>query len=100
MTRVHYEVPKEDNWYKYMGQKPPERFPHLTDDEREDLMERNISRHRCNWYQNGAYLVCDTDEFEHGKKIPTGMLFDKEATERTGKVQFRKYGAIMRDMVK
>lgn len=97
MTRVDYQVPKEDNWFKWQGQKPPERIPHLTDEERAEIMEANIARHKCNWYQNGAYAVCDVDEFEHGKKIPNGMLLDKEATDTVGTPQFRKYGAILRD---
>jgi hypothetical protein len=96
MSKYNYEVPKEDNWFRYVGQKPPERIPHLTDEDREDLMKHNLDGHECQWYQNGAFAVCDQAEFEHGMKIPNGMLLDKEQTDKIGKPTYRKYGAILR----
>lgn len=99
MTKIDYQVPKEDNWYKWHGQKPPERIPHLTDEERTEIMQANIARHQCVFYQNGAFAVCDIDEFEHGKKIPNGMQLDKDASDKAGKPMFKKYGPILRSQI-
>lgn len=93
---VDYSNHKEDSWYKWQGQKPPERIPHLTEEERAELMANNLNGHTCDWYQNGAFAICDQGNFEHGMRIKPGLILDKEKTDATGKPSFKDFGPILR----
>lgn len=109
MNKQQYGDEKVDNWFRHKGVEPPERIPHLTDDERDQLLKDNIAGHKCNkksWTQNGAELTCDTgDGIVHGKRIGPNL---RMKTDQNGDVilddkgipQLVPIGPILRKTVK
>jgi hypothetical protein len=78
-----YEV-KEDSWYTWKGVKPPERQPHLTEEELSVALEQNIKNHLCDWVQRGNSIECEANaSFTHGKVIGTKLRLDR--TDENGK---------------
>lgn len=70
---MQYENPSEDKFFEARGVKPPERTANITEQERDKVMESNRQRHHCSWRQRGPEIFCDTDDFEHGKRIGTHL---------------------------
>lgn len=69
LKNIEYELPKEDNFYKYKGVKPPERRSHgISEDDIDELIKGSGS-HVCNWRQKGNYIFCVEGPNEHGKNI-------------------------------
>lgn len=67
---MQYSVP-EDKWFEIKGVRPPERIPHMTEEEREQLMEKARTNHHCQWQQRGPEIFCNSGENRHGKRIGT-----------------------------
>lgn len=93
---MNYNTDKEDKWYLWQGQKPPEHMPHITEEQREELAEKVANKHVCNWMQRGNYIVCEIDGMKHGKNIGVHQMLDKEATDQAGKPVIKKFGPVLR----
>ena len=68
MSRHKY-TDDTDKWYQWKGVKPPERNPHITEEELRHILDEKIEGHVCDWQQEGARIYCESDEFTHGKHI-------------------------------
>ena len=68
-NKYGYKNDAEDKWFLWQGQKPPERNPHLTEQELDEALANNLAGHSCDWKQNGAVIYCEEGDFEHGKRI-------------------------------
>ncbi len=78
---MQYGNPEEDKFFEIRGVKPPERIPHLTDDERDNLLKHAYENHHCQWRQRGNIIFCDADNFEHGKKISSNMRLTGQSAQ-------------------
>lgn len=96
-NRYQYEVPSEDKWFKWQGQKPPERNVHMTEEEMEAKFATNLKNHACDWKQNGAEIYCEEAGFEHGKRI--GVKLRLAGTDEKGEPVLVPVGPILRSEV-
>lgn len=79
MTGIVYNPdPKGDQWYRYKGVEPPERFPHLTEDELAKIREEIAANHRCVWKQKGNIIFCEEGEYEHGRVLPSQTMIARD----------------------
>ena len=90
---VKYEV-KGDQWYNWKGVKPPERQPHMTEDEIDEALANNLKGHKCDWRQNGAEILCDIGMSVHGKHIGPKVRLD--GTNENGTPILVPFGPILR----
>lgn len=73
---IEYKQDKIDNFFKYKGVKPPERYSSgISEDEIDELLAENFKNHICEWRQSGNFLKCNTGGFEHGMNIGTNKRF-------------------------
>ena len=73
MNQKDYKV-KGDEWYTWKGVTPPERTPHLTEEEVEERLATNRANHKCEWKQRGNEISCSTGEYTHGQRIATNLI--------------------------
>lgn len=73
MTAKDYKL-KEDSFYEWKGVKPPERQPHLTEEEVEERLANNLAGHKCHWIQRGNRIECNSGDYAHGKVIDVSLL--------------------------
>lgn len=71
---MQYGNPDEDRFYEVRGVKPPERIPHLTEEEIERKLEANRSARRCVYRQKGPDVYCITCPYRHGNRVRPDML--------------------------
>jgi hypothetical protein len=73
---MQYANPDEDKFFLNRGAKPPERTPHLTDDELEDRFEQNRQRRHCTWQQQGPEVFCSSCSNRHGMYVGTTVRLE------------------------
>jgi hypothetical protein len=66
---MQYGNPEEDSFYETRGAKPPERIPHLTEEEMEAKFEANRRRRNCEYRQRGIDIFCINCPQRHGKLV-------------------------------
>ena len=88
-----YEV-KGDSWYTWKGVKPPERQPMLKEDELEQVLQRQMQGHVCDWYQMGNSIYCNLGAARHG--IIIGVDRRLAGTTPEGKPVLVPVGPILR----
>jgi hypothetical protein len=71
---MRYSKPDEDKFYEVRGVRPPERVPHLTDEELEARFEANRAKRHCQWHQQGPEVYCTTCTLQHGTFVGTNQL--------------------------
>lgn len=96
-NRFQYEVPSEDKWFRWQGQKPPERNVHMTEEEMEAKFKTNLQDHMCDWKQDGAHIYCDVGDFQHGAKI--GVMKRLAGQDEQGNPVLAPVGPILRTEV-
>lgn len=98
MNRYKYENTKEDAWFLWKGLKPPERVPHLTEQELEETLATNIQDHVCDWVQRGNSIECEASpHYTHGKVIGTKLRL--AGTDSKGKPVLVPFGPVLRSDV-
>jgi len=94
MNKYNYGDTKVDGWYAWKGLKPPERTPHLTEEELQTAFEQNLKDHVCDWFQRGNAIECEASpNYTHGKVIGTKLRL--AGTEK-GKPILVPFGSILR----
>ncbi len=92
----NYRDDKVDKWFEWKGVKPPERLPHMTEQELTEALAQNIKDHICDWYQVGPDIECDaSSQYTHGKRI--GPNFRLDRTDKNGKPILLAWGPIFRE---
>jgi hypothetical protein len=70
-----------DKWFESKGVRPPERVPHMTDEERETRLAANRQSHHCQWHQKGPDIICDSAGYVHGRRIGTKLQLKGQTPE-------------------
>lgn len=97
-NRYKYSNDQEDKWFSWKGIKPPERQPHLTEEELEQALAENIKDHVCDWIQRGNAIECEqSSQYTHGKVI--GVNVRLAGTDKDGKPVLVPIGPILRSDV-
>lgn len=92
---MEYSNEAEDKWYKWKGQKPPERTSHnITEEGIDELLSKNLAGHSCDWKQKGNIIYCEEGEYEHGKRIATNLRI--AGTKPDGMPLLVPIGAVLR----
>lgn len=97
MTDNKYKYGNEsvDKWFAWKGLTPPERTPHLTEDELKHAFEENLKDHVCDWLQKGNAIECDASpNYTHGKVI--GVRERLAGTDEKGSPMLVPIGPIYR----
>lgn len=71
---MQYANPEEDKFFEVRGAKPPERIPHLTEEDIEAKLEANRRTRVCRWEQHGPELRCTSCPQRHGMFVGTDQL--------------------------
>lgn len=66
---MQYANPEEDKFYEVRGVKPPERIPHITEEEIAARFESNRQARSCEWRQQGADVYCINCGNRHGTMV-------------------------------
>lgn len=94
-NKYNYRDDKVDKWFEWKGVKPPERQPHLTEEELEAKLAENLQDHKCEWIQRGNAIECDqSSQYTHGKVI--GVNVRLAGTDENGKPVLVPIGPILR----
>lgn len=94
-NKYNYSDDKVDKWFQWKGVKPPERQPHLTEEELTQALEDNMADHVCDWLQKGNAIECDASpNYTHGKII--GVHQRLAGTDEQGKPILVPIGPIYR----
>lgn len=97
IDKSKYSDEKVDKWFAWQGVRPPERQPHMTEDEIAQALKDNLAGHKCEWYQKGNAIECEVGASIHGKIIGTNVRL--AGTTETGEPVLVPVGAIMRSDV-
>jgi hypothetical protein len=76
-NRQKYFLPRE--WNKPQ----PEHFPHVTDEERDAVIEQIRAARKCSdWRQQGNNIICYACPNRHGHTVSTNKILDKAASDK------------------
>lgn len=85
---MQYGNPDEDKFFINRGVKPPERIPHLTQEDIEARFESNRQARNCQWVQKGPDVYCTTCTNRHGTLV--GINYRLTGTTASGLPMLKK----------
>lgn len=97
MPQREYGNDKEDKFFFWKGMKPPERTPHMTTEERDQMLADNLKDHSCVWKQKGNEIFCEEGNLVHGRRIGTDKRL---GGQKDGQPLLVPVGPVLRDSVK